>query len=1764
MRKLIVILLMGIFMVGLASAALTNITYIYDEFDTLDFANWTDNGATDWDVDSTYVGAGTTAAHCGPAQTTLYSDNMDMSDAVAIYISFAYQVDDLDANDDLFISYYDGAVYDLIDEIGDDAEDTWLTFFQKITDAQYFDNGFHILIDGTSVDVNENIWIENVSIIKEYNLNAAPVIANVTGSHSTIKGGETITIYANTTFNGVNDTDVDSLTLYCDTTDTPTAANTDCTGGTTTDATYPYDLTCTFATAQTDQLNVEYCRIYDGTTYSAIVPNHTYTTDSTAPSLTVSNVAGDTAASYYDTVDDSVTQINITGEAEMLCRWSDTDLSYSAMSNDCTIGGSTANCSINDVAAQGLTTRYISCQDNLTNEHTSANNLEVLFTLDYTDPTTTDNSNTNIQAPPYSVTITEQDNVDADPTTLYCTDIVDSCVPSITIDDGGIVTFTSANRGVNYLRVNSSDGAGNTQAIQSSTININQLPVFTSASDNATTIGGGELVNITTVSTEPDSQEITLWVCNSANVTFEGCGDTEYCNASASDNATCVFTAESDSASHTWYAFIFDDSDETAVTNFSGSYTTDSTSPVITLVIPTNGSTITQDSVTLTISVDEALSSAWYSLDGGTTNVTMTNTTLTSWTYTNSSIADGLYYMTFWANDSYGNDATLIGNSFTINATLPDTTPPTITSRSPTDNSYDTDGSVLLNMTTDEDVTWAGYTNNSGTLTDLDNTSKTSWNSTLNFAEGIHEIIFYANDSSNNQGTASATVYVDLTNASVTTFSCTDVNDSENVVCTIAATDAIGLENYKIGYNATGTWVNSSLISFTGTSNSTTYTILSGNHSPLGFSTKLYVYDLSGRLNNTETDDIVISDDTLPVINNYTYVPNAIDDLDPAVEIKVNTTITEDYNISSVVLMYYNMTSSSWNITTMTNNSVLTVGSSSTVVYNASFTPEAGSWTFKINATDFAGNENISANTTIVVEDDISEEITTTILDVKSITYAQRIVNNSLGYLNMNNTGDATMSFNVSLSSTDADIQSRLSVNYTDAQTGNFSTASLDATNITIDVNTTDLIADVYDYNVTIVSEVGTTVLEKQLNIQVADGPYLVTSITTYSSSVTQGDTDVSYVATVTNLGTSDATGVYLNWTLPSEFSLASGSLTRNLGNLGVSVGGTNTITVNVDSDASAGDVNIVANATSSNADSASDSKTVGVGTVVTPVTPTTPSAGGGGSSGISIGGGEFTSYDKEIEVVRGESIEFEIEVYNKYVNSTLEDVEILLLGFSDQYITITPSKILGISYEETGIFVVTIETPSYHNYEEYDLRAIITGSLVRAGGRGVNYKEIQDIKLVVQAVTEEESRFSLEEAEKVLQAMRDAGFNVEEAERLLEEAMVQINSSRNKQAKDLADELVVLSERAFETDSLIRNVMNVVTDPRRSRILLSPRVSGFAIEDFDVDGYFVNHPAVELIELARVAFERGDYALAKRRADSAKSMVLFAIKGNFWLWIVLYWPFILLGGLLLSFGGVVGYRRYRKSSVTRSIGDLNNKEDNIRKLIGDSQASYFAGKISSSEYHRAIEQHQKKLSIIKKDRIGLRNQRIKMLGAREIVADLQIERMQIESEIKKLQTDYYKDFKISEQEYKLQFEVLNERLAEIEDERTTLGISKNKKLIRDKSKVDKKVVKSEGSSKETSLKSVVGFASGISKKAGEVRKSKIHGDKKVEKHIKKDERKIKVREKFEGFINNIKSKAGKVAMSGRGVAKWLWGSGKKGVGKTKFNKDKKRSCING
>ncbi|MBI2449243.1 SdiA-regulated domain-containing protein, partial [Candidatus Pacearchaeota archaeon] len=81
----------------------------------------------------------------------------------------------------------------------------------------------------------------------------------------------------------------------------------------------------------------------------------------------------------------------------------------------------------------------------------------------------------------------------------------------------------------------------------------------------------------------------------------------------------------------------------------------DITPPVVTIVSPLNQTYNSGSSILFNITLNEEGDTAFYSLNGGATNISMTKFTTTNFNATNTSIADGSYTVNFYVNDTSGN-----------------------------------------------------------------------------------------------------------------------------------------------------------------------------------------------------------------------------------------------------------------------------------------------------------------------------------------------------------------------------------------------------------------------------------------------------------------------------------------------------------------------------------------------------------------------------------------------------------------------------------------------------------------------------------------------------------------------------------------------------------------------------------------------------------------------------------------------------------------------------------------------------------------------------------------------------------------------------------------------------------------------------------------------------------------------------------------------------------------------------------------------------
>lgn len=141
----------------------TDTLLLEDDFEA-DLSKW----STDWDLVTTQYVSYNHSVECSEEDNDLISNDINTVDYTSVVITFKYRIHGIDDNDNVQVQYYDGKKYDDIEEIGDDTEDTWLTYSDTITnsggEAQYFITDFKLKIEGSSVDSDEYLWIDDVQI----------------------------------------------------------------------------------------------------------------------------------------------------------------------------------------------------------------------------------------------------------------------------------------------------------------------------------------------------------------------------------------------------------------------------------------------------------------------------------------------------------------------------------------------------------------------------------------------------------------------------------------------------------------------------------------------------------------------------------------------------------------------------------------------------------------------------------------------------------------------------------------------------------------------------------------------------------------------------------------------------------------------------------------------------------------------------------------------------------------------------------------------------------------------------------------------------------------------------------------------------------------------------------------------------------------------------------------------------------------------------------------------------------------------------------------------------------------------------------------------------------------------------------------------------------------------------------------------------------------------------------------------------------------
>lgn len=283
----------------------------------------------------------------------------------------------------------------------------------------------------------------------------------------------------------------------------------------------------------------------------------------------------------------------------------------------------------------------------------------------------------------------------------------------------------------------------------------------------------------------------------------------------------------------------------------SGTIIPDNTPPIITLNSPQNNQFINTNSVTFNITLNEN-GSAWYTLNNGINNISMSSVNNKDFNHTNTSIANGQYIVKFYANDTNNNMNNTVQSTFTI-----DTTKPLLLITTPQNTSYNLIQTQLNYSVSDTNLQVCWYSLNNGITNASINCGQNITG--LSSPQGSSIWRVWANDSAGNINSSSVTFFIDSVFPLISFGTGTENNNS------------IKSQNF-IFINVSVTETNEANITFslyntTSTINITTFTTQQRtiNFSNLGDEVYFYnatIKDVLNNINATETRTITL--DNIP------------------------------------------------------------------------------------------------------------------------------------------------------------------------------------------------------------------------------------------------------------------------------------------------------------------------------------------------------------------------------------------------------------------------------------------------------------------------------------------------------------------------------------------------------------------------------------------------------------------------------------------------------------------------------------------------------------------------------------------------------------------------------------------------------------------------------------------------------------------------------------------------------------------------------------
>ncbi|MEM5784451.1 MAG: LamG-like jellyroll fold domain-containing protein, partial [Candidatus Aenigmatarchaeota archaeon] len=516
------------------------------------------------------------------------------------------------------------------------------------------------------------------------------------------------------------------------------------------------------------------------------------------------------------------------------------------------------------------------------------------------------------------------------------------------------------------------------------------------------------------------------------------------------------------------------------------------------------------------------------------------------------------------------------------------------------------------------------------------------------------------------------------------------------------------------------------------------------------------VYDLLGNYNITSILINVI-DKTPPYIRDITYIPDSENDLDPNINITIETNITDYTGIDKVILQYKAENETEWKNLTMLNDSY-EIGKPIKFYNNVSLDFESNLH-FRIYANDTLGNYNFSDEIIIPIFYDRTYIETIETNEENNVSRGFTLSNINIANVTINNTGDFDMPITFY-------VQSPFNFYCNDnpcVPTAPYTTSIPRGNSLKIIINVT--MPAVGEYLIPLVlttTHIPNQNIIKFTLISYAQGPYLYTKILTYPQFVTRGN-EIFISSKIINYGSDNATDMTIRWVLPQGFTIINGEQEKYYGNLSNEIDNTieNNISLKIETNAKLG-VNTIKIISSASNIQIPVEFSHSVDIFVNPLCinnsgvceegcsylndndckyqeqiPSGPASGP--AQALSPAQKQKIFQTEEIyHITRGKEKNFTLKVENPF-SYPLSIDSIKISGLLAQYLNIIPKTAL-INTNDYKNFTILITAPAYFTKGEHKLTFEISGSVKEPGNVTFRFSDTRYVTLIVHEYTREDA----------------------------------------------------------------------------------------------------------------------------------------------------------------------------------------------------------------------------------------------------------------------------------------------------------------------------------------------------------------------------------------------------------------------------------------